>query len=138
MQILKAGMLYFVFVFGAGSLLGPIRILWVVPRLGTRVAELLEAPIMFVITIVAARWIVRRLAVPSTASSRLSMGGIALSLLLIAEFTLVLWLRGLSIREYLAGRDAVAGTVYYVMLGAFAIMPLLVARRSGRSQECAH
>ena len=135
MQILKAGMLYFVFVFGAGFLLGPIRILWVVPRLGTRVAELLEAPIMFVITIVAARWIVRRLAVPSTASSRLSMGGIALSLLLIAEFTLVLWLRGLSIREY-AGRDPVAGTVYYLMLGAFAIMPLLVARRSGGSQEC--
>ena len=129
-------MLYFVFVFGAGFLLGPIRILWVVPRLGTRVAELLEAPIMFVITIVAARWIVRRLAVPSTASSRLSMGGIALSLLLIAEFTLVLWLRGLSIREYLAGRDPVAGTVYYLMLGAFAIMPLLVARRSGGSQEC--
>lgn len=138
MRILKAGMLYFVFVFGAGFLLGPIRILWVVPRLGTRVAELLEAPIMFVITIVAARWIVRRLAVPSTASSRLSMGGIALGLLLIAEFTLVLWLRGLSIREYLAGRDAVAGTVYYVMLGGFAIMPLLVARRSGRSQECGY
>ena len=128
MRILKAGMLYFVFVFGAGFLLGAILILWVVPRLGTRVAELLEAPIMFVITIVAARWIVRRLAVPPTASSRLSMGGIGLSLLLIAEFTLVLWLRGLSIREYLAGRDAVAATVYYVMLGAFAIMPLLVAR----------
>jgi hypothetical protein len=128
MRILKAGMLYFVFVFGAGFLLGPIRIFWVVPRLGTRVAELLEAPIMFVITIVAARWIVRRLAVPSTLSSRLSMGGIGLSLLLIGEFALVLWLRGLSIREYLAGRDAVAATVYYVMLGAFAIMPLLVAR----------
>jgi hypothetical protein len=56
------------------------------------------------------------------------MGGIGLSLLLIAEFTLVLWLRSLSIREYLAGRDAVAATVYDVMLGAFAIMPLLVAR----------
>jgi hypothetical protein len=90
MQILKAGMLYFVFVFGAGFLLGPIRILWVVPRLGTRVAELLEAPIMFVITIVAARQIVRRLAVPLKPSSRLGMGGIALGLMLIAEFTLVL------------------------------------------------
>lgn len=122
-------MLYFVFVFGAGFLLGPIRILWVVPRLGTRVAELLEAPIMFVITIVAARWIVRRLAVPSTASSRLSMGGIALGLMLIAEFTLVLWLRGLSIREYLAGRDPVAATAYYVTLGVFGVMPLLAARR---------
>ncbi len=129
MQILKAGILYFTVVFGAGFLLGPIRILWVVPRLGTRVAELLEAPIMFVITIVAARWIVRRFAMPPTPSSRLGMGGVALSLMLIAEFTLVVWLRGLSIREYLAGRDRVAGTVYYVLLGVFALMPLLVARR---------
>jgi hypothetical protein len=51
------------------------------------------------------------------------MGGIALVLLLVAEFGLVLWLRGLSIREYLATRDPVSGTVYYVMLGVFAIMP---------------
>ncbi len=49
--------------------------------------------------------------------------------MLIAEFTLVLWLRGLSIKEYLAARDPVAGTVYYVALGVFAVMPLLVARR---------
>jgi hypothetical protein len=129
MQIVKAGVLYFALVFGAGFVLGPIRILWVAPRLGARVAELLEAPIMLAITIVAARSIVRRLAVPSTLSSRLGMGGSALGLMLIAEFTLVLWLRGLSIREYLAGRDAVAGTVYYVMLASFAIIPLLVARR---------
>ena len=129
MQILKAGVLYFALVFGAGFLLGPIRILWVVPRFGTRTAELMETPIMFVVTILAARWIVRRLAVPSTPSSRLGMGCVALGLLLVAEFTLVLWLQGLSISDYLASRDPVSGTVYYVMLGVFAIMPFLVARR---------
>ena len=129
MQILKAGVLYFAIVFGAGFVLGPIRILWVVPRFGTRMAELMEAPIMFVITIAAARWIVRRLALPPIPSSRLGMGFAALGLMLVAEFTLVLWLRGLSISEYLASRDPVSGTVYYVMLGVFAIMPLLVARR---------
>jgi hypothetical protein len=128
-QILKAGVLYFAIVFGAGFMLGFIRILWVVPRFGTRMAELMETPIMFVITIVSAWWLVRRLAVPSTLSSRLGMGCIALGLLLVAEFTLVLWLRGLSISEYLASRDPVSGTVYYVMLGVFAIMPLLLARR---------
>jgi len=130
MQILKAAVLYFAVVFGAGFILGPIRILWIAPRLGTRMAELLEMPIMLAITIVTARRIVRRLAVPRTPSSRLGMGGIALSLLLIAEFTLVLGLRGLSIKEYLAARDPVAGTVYYAVLGVFAVMPLLVARRS--------
>ncbi len=129
MQTLKAGLLYFALVFGAGSVLGTIRVLWVVPRLGTRMAELMETPIMFVVTIVAARWIVRRLAVPPSPFSRLGMGCVALVLLLAAEFTLVLWLRGLSISEYLAGRDPVSGTVYYVLLGVFAIMPLLVARR---------
>ena len=135
MRTLKAGALYFALVFGAGFVLGPIRILWAVPRFGTRMAELMETPIMFVVTLVAARWIVRRLALPSAASIRLGMGCVALGLLLVAEFTLVLWLRGLSISEYLATRDPVSGTVYYVMLGIFAIMPFLVARRDNRKKE---
>ena len=129
MRIVKAGVLYFALVFGAGFMLGTIRTLWIVPRLGTRMSELMETPIMLVISIVAARWTVLRLAVPSVPSARLVMGGIALVLMLVAEFGFVLWLRGMSIRDYLATRDPVSGTVYYVMLGVFAIMPLLVARR---------
>jgi hypothetical protein len=129
MPILKAGVLYFAPVFGVGFVLGTIRTVWIVPRLGTRMAELTETPIMLVITILAARWTVRRLAVPSTLPARLDMGFVALGLLLVAEFTLVLWLRSMSIREYFASRDPVAGTVYSLMLGVFAIMPLLVTRR---------
>jgi hypothetical protein len=125
MKILKAGVTYFALVFGAGFVLGIIRTMWVVPRLGTRMAELLEMLIMFVFTVVAARWVVRRLAVPFTLSSRLSMGFLALVLLLIAEFGLVLWLRGISISEYLATRDPISGTAYYTMLVVFAVMPLL-------------
>ena len=108
MQTLKAGALYFAFVFGAGFALGTIRILWVVPLLGTRVAELMEAPFMLTITIASARWVIRRLAVRPAPSSRLGMGVIALGLLLAVEFTLVLWLRGLSMREYFANRDPVS------------------------------
>lgn len=33
-QILKAAALYFGLVFGTGFVLGTIRVLWVVPRLG--------------------------------------------------------------------------------------------------------
>ena len=112
MQILKAGVFYFALVFGAGFVVGPIRLMWAVPRFGTRIAELMEAPIMFIVTILAARWIVRRLALPPTASIRLGTGSIALGLMLVAEFTFVLWLRGLSTSEYLATRDPVSGTVY--------------------------
>jgi hypothetical protein len=129
MQSLKAGALYFALAFGVGFVLGPIRILWAVPRFGERTAELMEMPIMLLVIIVAARWIIRRLTVPSTPSSRFGIGCLALGLLLAAEFTLVLWLRGLTISEYLANRDPVSGTLYYVMLGVFAVMPLLVARK---------
>ena len=55
------------------------------------------------------------------------MGCTALGLLLVAEFALVRWLRGTSIREYLATRDRVSGPVSYVMFGVFAVMPLFVA-----------
>ena len=101
MQILKAGALYFALVFGAGFVLGALRILW----------------------------IVRCLAVLPKPSSRLGMGCVGLGLMLVVEFTLVLWLRGLSISEYFATRDPVSGTVYCVMLGVFCMMPLLMAPR---------
>jgi hypothetical protein len=64
MRMLKTALLYFVLVFGAGFVLGPIRILWIAPRLGRRAAELLEAPIMLAISVLAATWIIRWLTVP--------------------------------------------------------------------------
>jgi hypothetical protein len=57
------------------------------------------------------RAIVRRLKLPPALSNRLGLGFVALILLLAAEFTLVLWLRGLLMSEYLASRDPVSGTV---------------------------
>jgi hypothetical protein len=128
MQVLKAGALYFVLVFGAGFILGPMRLLWVAPRVGERTAELMEAPIMLGVIILAARWVARRLALASMPTTRLGVGCVALGFLLVAELTMVYWLRGLTIGEYVASRDPVAGTVYLVMLGVLAMMPLLVVR----------
>jgi hypothetical protein len=129
MRNLKAGLLYFVLVFGAGFVLGPIRVLWLVPRVGERIAELAELPIMCVVIVAAARWVVRRFSVAAMPADRLVMGGVALAFTLAAEFGLVLQLRGLSLQEYFASRDPVSGTAYYLMLGVFALMPLLVRRR---------
>jgi hypothetical protein len=129
MQILKAGFLNFALVFGAGFVLGTVRVLWIVPRFGVRAAELMETPIMLAAVILSARWTVRRLALPPKPSLRLGVGLVALGLLLLAELTVVLWMRGLTIREYVANRDPVAGAVYVAMLLVFAAMPLFVARR---------
>ena len=128
-RILKAGALYFALVFAAGCVLGPFRILWAVPRFGERMGELMETPIMLVVIILAARWIARRVIASPAPSTLLGVGCVALGFLLVAEFTAVLWLRGLTIGEYFASRDPVSGAVYIVMLGVFAVMPLLAARR---------
>ena len=52
----------------------------------------------------------------------------AVEFLVVAEFTLVLKLRALTIGEYFVNQDPVAGTVYLVSLGVLAVMPLLVGR----------
>ena len=129
MRTLRASSLYFALVFGAGFTLGVIRILWVVPSLGVRMAELIEAPVVIAVSAIAARWVIRRLGVPSTRSIRVTMGAIALLFMLFAELTLVLWVRGVSIHEYLASRDPVSEAVYYVSLAVFAVMPLLAGGR---------
>lgn len=85
MQILKAGVLYFSLVFASGFALGAIRVLWIVPIVGVRLAELMEMPIVLLVTIIAARWAVRRLPLWPTPGMRLSVGSVALGLLLVAE-----------------------------------------------------
>jgi uncharacterized protein len=133
-RILKAAVVYFAVVFGAGSVFGPIRVMFVVPRLGERVAELLEAPVMLFVIIIAAKWIVRRFQLPPDVGSSLTAGVIAFGLALLFEFGLVLKLRGLTLAEYLEARDTIAAIVYYALLVLFALMPLLVQRgRADRS-----
>src|SRR6516225_6079728 len=86
-ETLKAGVLYFDLVFAAGFLLGTVRTLRAVPRLGVRTAELMEVPIMPGVSILAARCVVRHVATPPLRARRLAMGGVALGLMLLAEFT---------------------------------------------------
>ena len=129
MRILKSGLLYFALVFGAGFVFGIVRTLWVVPRFGARNAELLETPFMLAVIFLAARWMGRHRRLPSAPMARLGVGLVALGLLLAAELAVVLRLRGLTISGYIATRDPVAGMVYLLALGVFALAPLLVARR---------
>jgi hypothetical protein len=54
----------------------------------------------------------------------MSIGIVALALMLVAEFTFALSLQGRAIREYAATRDPVSGAAYLFALGLFAIMPV--------------
>ena len=135
MNALKAGGFYFLFVFAAGFVLGVVRELLVVPRVGVMWAELIETPFMFVAIVLSARWVSRRFGVPPEPGPRLGMGLFALTLLIAAEIGLVLELRGMTLAEYLDGREPVSGTVYLVMLAVYAAMPWLIARKRVRPGE---
>ena len=133
-RLLPAGFAYFALVFAAGFALGVMRVRWLVERIGERNAELLEAPLMLAVVFLAARWTVQRFRLPSAWGPRLAVGFLALALLLACELTVVLALRGLTLAEYLASRDPLAGSVYAVSLVLFALMPaLLLLGRGGSS-----
>ena len=101
LQILKGGALYFILVFATGFALGTIRTLWIAPLFGTRKAELMEAPVMLVAIVFSARWVALRLTIPRSWAQLLAVGLIALGLLLLAEFTVVLWIRDITIPSIL-------------------------------------
>ena len=127
-RVLRASLVYFALTFSAGFVLGPLRILFLVPRVGARTAELIEMPVMIGITWLAARWVTRTFSVPPERGPRLSMGVMTGTLLLLTEFTFVLPLRGLTLEEYLATRDPVSGGAYYAAVLLLMLMPLLVNR----------
>lgn len=126
----RAALGYFAAVFGAGFLLGVLRVGVVVPRLGERWAELLEMPVMVLVILLSARRLVRPPARVRSPRQGLGVGLVALGLMLAAELLLAVALQARSLAEYLASRDPVSGSVYLGMLLMFALMPALLARRA--------
>jgi hypothetical protein len=131
-QSIKAGLAYFALVFGAGFVLGALRVSFLVPRLGERIAELSEMPLMFAIVAISARFVIRRFAVPLSIAARIGTGLLALGLLLAAELLLAVVLQDRSLADYVASRDPVSGSVYLAMLVLFALMPALIGQ-TGRT-----
>lgn len=129
MHILKPALAYFFLVFGAGFILGTVRVLFVLPLFGERTAELLEMPLMLIVIVLAARWITRGYLQHAQPREQLAVGWMATGWMLAADFLVGITLRGLSPMEVWLNRDPVSGTVYYLSLLLFATMPRLLARR---------
>ena len=130
MRIAAAAALYFAIVFGAGFILGPIRVLWLEPRVGPVVATACEAPFLLAAIVAAARWVPRvtRLSRDSTSLGLVGLG--ALLLQQMADFAVGIGLRGLTATEQLAHFATPEGLIYAGLLAAFAAMPALLNHRA--------
>ena len=131
MRSYKPAFLYFAFVLGTGFVFGMIRVPFLVPRLGERYAELIEMPFMLVVIVLAARFVVRRYALPPSSSFRLKVGFTALALSVIAELLLATVLQGRTLVQFIASRDPVSGSVYLFILLLFALMPFILGYTRG-------
>jgi hypothetical protein len=125
---LRAGLLYFAMVMGTGFCLGTIRVLFVVPRLGQRWAELAEMPLMGTAIYLSAGYILKRFPEIQHPSRSLAAGVLALGLSITAELGLAVIIQNQPLMDYIASRDKVSGIVYLLMLIAFALMPRLRLR----------
>jgi hypothetical protein len=84
----KAGTLYAIIVFLGGFILGTIRVLLLIPRLGETTAVILEAPVMLAAGWFVCRWCVDRLDVRPMVPARSLMGLVGFLVLMSDEFRL--------------------------------------------------
>jgi hypothetical protein len=129
MRLLKPATTYFAIVFGTGFLLGTIRVLLIVPRIGVRAAELIETPVMLLVSAFAARWILRQFPNIRGSADSLAVGLIAVVLLLAAELAVGVFLFHLSITDALVKTDPVLAVAYYGALCLYALMPFILRKR---------
>lgn len=127
-NILHYSSIYFGIVFAFGFALGAIRVLLLVPYLGEENSELLEVPFMIFVCYLSARYVVTLAGDRSTAPQMVVVGILALLYLLAVEFSAVLWLRELSVAEYLNSKYSVAGIAYVVSLVLYTTFPYVVYR----------
>lgn len=119
---------YFASVFSIGFLLGIARTLWIAPRVGERVAELVELPVMVAASFFVARALMSRAGDVGIRAAAF-VGLAALALLVCAELAVVVFVRGQTLAEYVASRDPVSGSAYALALLLFAAMPAAICYR---------
>ena len=127
MRVVSAAVLYFLAVFGAGFVLGPIRVLWLEPRLGVVAATLCEAPLLLLAMIFAAYRIPRLIRIASI-GAMLAMGFGALALQQAADLVVGIALRGIGVADQWARLASPEGAIYATLLVLFALMPAMVHR----------
>ena len=129
--VLASSVLYFALVFSSGFALGCIRVPFLQPLIGDRLAQLLEMPVMMLAITRSAKLIVRRLHPQPPRSQLFMIGVVALTLMLAMEVAGSVyiskkdWNAGLA--DWVSDRDAIAGPVYFALLAVFAAMPACIS-----------
>ena len=113
-------------VFGAGFLLGSIRVRWVEPKVGQAVAVLCESPLLLAVMVFAARWVPNVVRMEKSLAALAMMGVVALAFQQAADFFVGTRLRGITAAEQVAYFATTAGFIYAVLLIVFTVIRTLL------------
>ena len=125
-RLVLTASLYFVLVFGAGFLFGPIRVFLIEPYFGPVAATLCEAPFLIAATLFAAWWAPRATDLPREHGPLLLTGLIALVFQQLADLAVGVLLRGMGATAVLVHFATPEGLIYGALLVLFALMPWLI------------
>ena len=129
-----AGGAYFALAFAAGFLLGSIRVLIIIPRIGEAAAVGLELPIMLALSWIVCRRLIARFDVAAMLTPRLVMGGLAFGILMLAEIGVSTLVLGRTVSEHFEQYRKLLALLGLAMQIAFAMFPAiqLVMRRQSQ------
>jgi hypothetical protein len=130
-ETLVAGARYFGPVFGLGWLLGPVRELLLVPRIGRTASAAVELPLLAAATFASARSEIARCKGDPPLTTRLAIGAVAFALFGALELAGARVVRGLSVAEYATTFRTPAGVLSLVAFAWFACAPAVVKHRRG-------
>jgi hypothetical protein len=122
MNSIKAGVAYFAIIFSLGFVLGTLRVLVIIPRIGEFAATLLELPFILAASWLVSGWLINRLQVAPQTRARLLMGAVAFGLTMVAEPLLGLAF-GRSLAEQWPALQQPAGIAGLAGQAAFALIP---------------
>lgn len=126
-KALRAGCTYFAGAFAVGFLLGVLRTLVLVPRIGETAAVLIELPIILGVSWLICGRILRRS--PLSAGEAVVMGASAFALLMIAELSMSMLLANRTFTAHLALYSDVAHLLGLAGQIAFALFPVVQTMR---------
>jgi len=129
---LKAGATYSAIIYVVGFVLGTVRVLLMVPRIGEVAAVLLETPVMLAASWIVSRWCTRRFVIPPEVSPRLAMGGAAFALLILGEVGVSMFTFGRSWEGTVAAYLSLPGFIGLSVQVIFALLPVLQAVLGGQ------
>lgn len=126
---LKAGLLYFTGIFALGFILGTIRTIFLVPRMGILAGVIIEVPIMLTASWFLCKKLINRFNITKESADLLLFGGSAFALLMAAEFIFSVFIFKQGVSLFFSNLLTLHGLIGLLAQIVFGIIPLIQKNR---------